>query len=149
MGQKEAVLKKKPELMNALLSDIRLLKMVGMKTTDLGPGYTERYDHGQIAISALQKLVDSPNFSVHDIPGNGPIESSKDSDNDVDVKKLTELMQQVKDVKDVKDIDMSNIKTLAETMGQIEGNDLNQVVDKLKSMATPDTSNQDSLETKS
>ena len=44
---------------------------------------------------------------------------------------------------------MSNIKTLAETMGQIEGNDLNQVVDKLKSMATPDTSNQDSLETKS
>ena len=48
MGQKAAVLEKKPELMETAMSDIRILKMLGVKETELGPGYTAKYDNGAI-----------------------------------------------------------------------------------------------------
>lgn len=42
-----------------------LMSMMVPKT-DLGPGYTSRYDKGTIPIEALQDLVSSPNFQKVD-----------------------------------------------------------------------------------
>jgi hypothetical protein len=118
MGQKATILEKKPELMEAALSDIRLLKMLGLKQTQLEPGYTKRYDHGLIPIKALEELVKSPNFNPEDL-------EFKSSKPELDMSQLNEMMKNVdmskmsEMVKDneqlsklVKDVDISKLSEI-------------------------------------
>ena len=58
MGPKFTRLQKmKPEMMPIVFQDVRLLQMMGAKQTQLGKGYTQRYDHGLIPLTALQELA--------------------------------------------------------------------------------------------
>ena len=49
--------KANPEIIPHIFKDVRLLKMVGAKYTDLTPGYTKRYDHGLISMEAIEQLA--------------------------------------------------------------------------------------------
>ena len=58
MGPKFTQLQKQqPKMMEMVYSDIRLLNLVGAKSTILGEGYTQRYDHAPIPTEALTELA--------------------------------------------------------------------------------------------
>lgn len=58
MGPKFTRLQKmKPEMMDIVFQDVRLLQMMGAKHTQLGTGYTQRYDHALIPLTALKELA--------------------------------------------------------------------------------------------
>ena len=58
MGPKFTRLQKmKPEMMPIVFQDVRLLEMMGAKHTQLGKGYTQRYDHALIPLTALEELA--------------------------------------------------------------------------------------------
>ena len=58
MGPKFTQLQKQqPKMMEMVYSDIRLLKLVGAKSTSFDEGYTQRYDHAPIPTEALRELA--------------------------------------------------------------------------------------------
>lgn len=132
MGQKAAVFEKKPELINAVMEDPRLLKMVGVKSTTHEPGYTQRYDHGTIPVEALKKLVDSPNFSKVEFLQKLS-QKPDDSNPDIDMSKLGDM---------VKNMDMSKIgdmvgseemSKLGKIMGDVNPEKLGETIKSLDS----------------
>ena len=124
MGQKATVLEKKPELMKAAMSDIRLLKMLGLKETELGPGYTNRYDHGQIPLKALKDLVKSPNFSLDDL-------EFKSSKPEIDMSQLSEMM---------KNVDMSKMSEMVKGNEQLSKLAKDVDISKLSEISKQNTS---------
>lgn len=119
MGQKAAVLEKKPELVQAVMADPRLLKMVGVKSTDSSPGYTERYDNGQISIEALKELVESPNFSIEEFYQRISSNASGEKGSDIDMAKLNDM---------VKNMDIEKVKEM------VNGEDMSQIGDLVKGL---------------
>jgi hypothetical protein len=43
--------------MDMVFQDVRLLQMMGAKHTQLGTGYTQRYDHALIPLTVLKELA--------------------------------------------------------------------------------------------
>ena len=86
MGPKFTRLQKmKPEMMPIIFQDVRLLQMMGAKQTKLGKGYTQRYDHGLIPLTALEELalkVKREDLEIKSTPLNSiPLDNSIDNNN--------------------------------------------------------------------
>ena len=69
MGPNQSANKKlTPDMIKMIVSEPKLLEMVGLKYTDVDGNYTKKYDHGLIPLDTLKELVESPQFCIKDLP---------------------------------------------------------------------------------
>jgi hypothetical protein len=114
----------KPQMVPYVFEDINLLKMMGAKSTECSPGYTQRYDHQAIPLTALEELARHIKLSDLDLkPNNDKLESvdsMTENNEKLDMDKIKELLEKknvnMNDV-DFNNLNLEKIKTMLENKG--------------------------------